>query len=74
VSRGLGRALDGVQAAVSSLKQTSAATSSWSDNQRSQFDEQRMKPLLDAGQLLDKSLTRADQRVADALRALDGHP
>lgn len=70
----MGDALREVERAVDSLRRLATDSSGWTDQQRVRFDQQRLQPLLQAGDLLIAALRRADddlERVRHALGSDD---
>lgn len=58
------------QAARAELAKVASSTQGWSDRQRQAFDNQRLKPLADAGARLVAALQRAQEQCARAERLL----
>jgi hypothetical protein len=71
---GFGQSLHDVERAVAALRRAGAEATGWSDQQRRLFDQQRMQPLVQAGDGLAATLRTADETLARALSALRGYP
>jgi signal transduction protein with GAF and PtsI domain len=52
------------------LRKVAGSTQGWADQQRQDFDRQRMKPLADAGDRLITALRKAQEQCAQAERLL----
>ena len=59
-----------VETARAELNKVAVSTTGWSDQQRHDFDGQRMKPLDTAGGRLESALRKAQERCAQAERLL----
>jgi hypothetical protein len=60
-----------VDRAVESLRQGANNTPGWSDQQRIRFDEQRLEPLLHAGEQLIACLRRSNEEIDRIRNALE---
>lgn len=60
------RVLHDVDSAVRDLRRTADEATGWSDQQRSRFDAERLKPLLRVGDQLTQALRRADEQLKRA--------
>jgi hypothetical protein len=58
------------ETARAELAKAASSTQAWSDQQRQSFDDQRMKPLADAGRQLSESLQKAQEQLGHAERLL----
>ena len=52
------------------LAKASGSTQAWADQQRQSFDDQRLRPLAEAGRRLAEALRKADEQLAQAERLL----
>lgn len=59
-----------VESARIELNRVAANTQGWSDGQRADFDNQRMKPLSDAGARMAAALMKAQEQCVAARRLL----
>jgi hypothetical protein len=63
--------LRATESAVAGLRKVAGEASGWSDEQRSRFDAQRLKPLLEAGDRLARALRHADEEVRKAGKQME---
>ncbi len=66
----LENALREVETARVQLRAVASRAQGWADNQREQFDKQRMKPLDDAAARLIAALQRANEQCQAAMSML----
>ncbi|MFZ6005560.1 MAG: hypothetical protein ACOYXM_16680 [Actinomycetota bacterium] len=66
--------LHDLQRALAALRHVATEATGWSDQQRQRFDQQRIQPLEQAGDVLAVALRSADESIARAQGALRGDP
>ncbi len=69
---GLSQSQEEVQRAMANLNHACDSATGWADEQRERFDQQRIEPILQAGDLLVTALRAADESIARAQGALRG--